>query len=210
MITTQMQTWVGQTGEEYTDRHTHSLEEWEQMYVDKFGITRTEINSMFLGDMDRDMRILEVGCNVGNQLLVLQKSGFNNLYGIELQSYAVEVSKQRTEGINIIQGSALDIPFKDGFFDMVFTSGVLIHFMESDLPLVMSEIYRCSNKYIWGFEYYSKDFIEIIWRGKPNMMWKADYVMIYLEDFNLKLVKEKRWDYLTDPNTDSMFLLEKE
>src|SRR5437879_7357762 len=27
--------------------------------------------------------ILEVGCNVGNQLLVLQEMGFTNLYGIE-------------------------------------------------------------------------------------------------------------------------------
>lgn len=53
--------------------------------------------------------------NIGNQLLCLQNAGFNNLYSIELQPYAVELSKSRAEGINIIQGSAFYIPFKDDF-----------------------------------------------------------------------------------------------
>jgi len=68
-------------------------------------------------------RILEVGCNVGNQLRMLQRMGFNNLYGIELQQYAIEKAKALTKRINIIHGVADDIPFKDGYFDMVFTSG---------------------------------------------------------------------------------------
>jgi len=53
--------------------------------------------------------------------------GFTNLYGIELQWYAVEKAKEYTKGINIIQGSGFDIPFKDGYFDLVITNGVLIH-----------------------------------------------------------------------------------
>ncbi len=209
MITTQMKAWDGIAGKEYTNRHTHSLMEWEQMYVDKFGFTRTEMNSIFLDNLDRDIKILEVGCNMGNQLLILQKMGFRNLYGIELQDYAVEMAKQRTKGINIIKGSAFDIPFKNGFFDMVFTSTVLIHFNLSDVKLVMDEIYRCSSRYIWGFEYYNRDFVEIIWRGLANMMWKADYVKLYTERFNLKLLNEKSWKYIVDDNVDNMFLLEK-
>jgi len=205
----QVTNWASDMGKEYTDRNCMPIEDWEQMYVDKFGLTRTEMNLCFIGDLNRDIKVLEVGCNIGNQLLLLQKIGFANLYGIELQSYAVEVAKQRTEGINIIQGNAFDIPFKDGFFDLVYTSGVLIHFMEVDLPLVMNEIYRCSRKYIWGFEYYNEEFKEIIWRGVANMMWKADYARMYIERFGLKLIKKKRWDYLNEPNTDSMFLLEK-
>jgi len=55
------------------------------------------------------------------------KNGINNLYGIELQQYAIEKAKALTKRINIIHGVADDIPFKDGYFDMVFTSGVLIH-----------------------------------------------------------------------------------
>lgn len=48
------------------------------------------MNTLFLGDLDRSLRILEVGANVGFQLALLQRMGFCNLYGIELQPYAVE------------------------------------------------------------------------------------------------------------------------
>lgn len=56
------------------------------------------------------------------QLKCLQEMGFTNLYGVELQAYAVQRSKEFTEGINIIQGSGFDVPFKDGFFDLVCTN----------------------------------------------------------------------------------------
>ena len=73
--------------------------------------------------------------------------GFTNLYGIELQGYAVELSKSRTHNINIIQGSAFDIPFKNEYFDLVFTSGLLIHIHPSNIREAMNEIYRCTKKF---------------------------------------------------------------
>jgi len=45
----------------------------------------------------------------------------------------VERSKQNLKNIDILQGSAFDVPFKDGFFDLVFTSGVLIHLASGDI-----------------------------------------------------------------------------
>jgi len=119
--------WSGDFGRDYTQRNPQSFEELESIYLKNYGISRTELNRKFLDGMDRSMRILEVGSNLGNQLVCLQRMGFKSLFGIELQSYAVEMAKSKTKGINIIQGEASDIPFKDGFFDMVFTSGVLIH-----------------------------------------------------------------------------------
>lgn len=182
----------------------------EALYKRNYGLTRTELNQKFLASLDRSARILEVGSNVGNQLLCLQKMGFSHLYGIELQSYAVELSKSRTKGINIIQGEASDIPFKDNYFDMVFTSGVLIHIAPSDQPGVMKEIYRCSRKYIFGFEYYSEMPKEIVYRGHENLLWKADFAGEYLELFaDLHLMKEEKIKYLNNENVDAMFLLEK-
>ena len=43
------------------------------------------------------------------------------------KQYAVEKGKENTKGINIIQGSAFDLPYKDNYFDLVCTNGVLIH-----------------------------------------------------------------------------------
>jgi len=41
--------------------------------------------------------------------------GFKNLYGVEINKKAIEISKSITKNIYIIQGSALDIPFKDNY-----------------------------------------------------------------------------------------------
>ncbi len=209
--TKQMQEWTGQFGKEYTDRNALTLEEMELMYKERYGITRTEMNSKFIGDLNRDMKVLEVGSNIGNQLLLLQKAGFKNLYGIELQSYAVELSKSRTKDINIIQGSAFDIPFKDGFFSLVFTSGLLIHIAPQGITGVLDEIFRCTDRYIWGFEYYSDVHTSIHYRGHTSLLWKANFPQLFLARFrNLRMIKEEHFKWLdNDQNTDSMFLFEK-
>ena len=189
-MTKQMGKWAGNFGQEYTDRNALSIQEMEISYKEHYGITRTDMNSKFIGDFDRDMKILEVGSNIGNQLLCLQKAGFNNLYGIELQSFAVELSKSRTKGINIIQGSAFGIPFKDSFFDLVFTSGLLIHIAPEDITAVLDEIYRCTEQYIWCFEYYSDVYTQMPYRGHPDLLWKANFSKLFLDRFsNLRLIR---------------------
>jgi pseudaminic acid biosynthesis-associated methylase len=209
-VTEQISKWRGSFGQEYTDRNPQTLQEMEDLYRKNYGFTRSELNRRFLDEMDRAMRILEVGSNIGNQLLCLQKIGFTSLYGIELQSYAVELAKSRSKGINLIQGEASDIPFKDGFFDMVFTSGVLIHISPSNLPCVLNEIHRCTRDYIFGFEYFSDVTREIPYRGNSDLLWKADFAGIYLDLFNdLRLLKEERIKYLQNENVDTMFLLKK-
>jgi len=208
--TDQMDKWAGQFGREYTDRNVDSLEEMEAMVERNYGKTRTELNKQFLKELDRSAKILEVGSNVGNQLLCLQRMGFSKLYGIELQSYAVELSKARTRCINIIEGSAFDIPFKDGSFDLVFTSGVLIHIAPSDLLLAVREIHRCTKEYIWGLEYYSHKPTEVTYRGHKNMLWKRDFAEYYLDQFeDLELAREEHLKYLDNDNVDTMFLLRK-
>jgi pseudaminic acid biosynthesis-associated methylase len=202
MATKQMEKWNGKFGKEYTKRNIDAK--------NNYTISRLELNKLFLNDLDKDMLILEVGCNIGNQLISLQKMGFKFLYGIELQHEAVELSKHKSKNINIVYGSAFDIPFRDGFFDLVFTSGLLIHISPDDIKSVLSEIYRCSKKFIWGLEYYANDYTEIVYHGERNLLWKADFVDLYLNAFNdLRLVCEKKLEYQDGTNLDSMFLLEK-
>lgn len=208
--TKQMGKWEGEFGKEYTDRNDLSLEGLDALYQKNYGKTRTELNEEFLEGIDRSIRILEVGSNIGNQLLCLQKMGFSYLYGIEIQSYAVELSKSRTKGINIIEGSVFDIPYKDGYFDLIFTSGLLIHISPTDISLAIREVYRCTREYIWGFEYYSKEHEEVVYRGHKSLLWKGDFARIYLQLCgDLELIKEKRLKYLNSDNIDSAFLLRK-
>jgi pseudaminic acid biosynthesis-associated methylase len=205
-----MEKWCRQFGTEYTDRNAFSLAGMERLYKRNYGISRAEMNNMFIGDMDRSVRILEVGSNIGNQLLCLQKMGFTNLYAIELQAYAAKLSKLGTRNINIIQGSAFNIPYKDESFNLIFTSGLLIHISPADVNLVLDEICRCSREYIWGFEYYADCLTEVNYRGENELLWKRNFVELYLERFpNLRLIKECRFKYVDSDNLDVMFLLEK-
>lgn len=213
METQQTEFWSGNFGREYTDRNPHSLETSEHAHLNSYGVLRSQLNEEFIGSLSRDARILEVGCNVGVQLLHLQKMGFKYLYGIELQEYAAEKARKNTTGINIIQGSGFDIPFRDGFFDIVYTNGVLIHIAPADLPLIMREMIRCSKKYIWGFEYFSEELREIPYRGNDGYMWKMDFSSEFIRvDPRLVKVKEKHIPYISETekgNTDVMYLLEK-
>ncbi len=211
--TKQTEFWKSKFGKDYTDRCTYEMDAWNKLYLKQYGKTKLQMNAAFLGDLPRDIRILEVGCNVGNQLRGLQFQGFEHLYGIELQWYAVENAKKLTERINIIQGSALDMPFKDGYFDLVFASGVLIHIAPDDLLRVMQEIGRVSSRYIWGHEYHAEDVTEINYRGNQGYLWKADYGRLYLQNLSgWQVVKKELVPYINEEekgNVDCLYLLEK-
>ena len=210
-MTEQMKEWAGKFGEEYTDRNIKSPDELDKLLRSRIGFSRTEQIDEFLSDLKLH-NILEVGSNVGNQLLLLQKKGFENLYGIELNRYAVEKAKERTKGIDIMQGSAFDIPFKDAYFDLVFTSGVLIHISPQDINDVLDEIHRCTKNYIWGSEYFSENYIKVDYRGHNELLWKTNFAKLYLDRFSdIQLVKERKYPYLEDKKlVDQVFLLKKD
>jgi ubiquinone/menaquinone biosynthesis C-methylase UbiE len=110
----------------------------------------------------------------------------------------------------LVQSNAFNLPFEDGFFDLVFTSGVLIHIAPADLPRALDEIHRCSRSYIFGAEYYAPAVAEVHYRGHDELLWKMDYARQYLQRFDdLGLVQEQRLPYLDTPNVDLMFLLRK-
>lgn len=209
-INLQEKKWGGEYGENYTTRNPQNSKEMNDLYQQRFGLTRSKLNKQFIGKLNRSIKILEIGANVGSQLMLLQKMGFKHLYGIEINPRLVEFSKKITKGIDIINGSALDIPFRDNYYDLVFTSGLLIHIPPLKLKKAIKEIYRCAKKYIWGYEYYSDKTKEVLYGGKKNMLWKADFSKIYLNTFkDLKLIKEKKIKYLNSDNEDVMFLLKK-
>lgn len=92
----------------------------------------------------------------------------------------------------------------------MFTSGVLIHIAPVDLSVVIGEMHRCTQHYIWGCEYFADTLTEISYRGHTNMMWKMDYARRFLELFDdLELAREERYKYLNDDNVDTMYLLRK-
>jgi ubiquinone/menaquinone biosynthesis C-methylase UbiE len=142
--------------------------------------------------------------------MLLEQMGFENLTGIEIHKGIVKDAQSRVPSATVMEGSALQIPFNDASFDLVFTSGLLIHIAPQDLPVAMNEIHRCVKGWIWGFEYYAPEMTEVLYRGRTGLLWKADYARFYTESFgDLERVMERRLKYLDNNNLDSMFLLRK-
>jgi len=208
--TSQLGAWCGEFGREYTMRSCLTPEQVDGLWRKNYGISRTELNRRFLGSIATDARILEVGCNIGNQLSLLQRLGYSRLYGVDVQDYALEIARSRLKDVNFAQASSFSLPYEDKYFDLVFTSGVLIHISPNDLPATLDEIHRCAKSYIWGSEYYASGVTEINYRGHGELLWKMDYAREYLARFaELDLVLEQRLPYLENQNVDSMFLLRK-
>lgn len=208
--TSQMKAWSGSFGEDYTRRNQRDIEELESLYVANYGVGRRKMNEEFLGRLDRKLRILEVGSNLGNQLLMLRTMGFRDLFGIDIQLYALKRSMEANSNLALAQAEAFRLPFQDKAFDLVFTSGVLIHIQPTDLPPVIKEIHRCSRRYIWGFEYHADSWQQVTYRSRSELLWKGDFSSLYRSLFpDLSLEAEVRYPYTKEPNTDSMFLLKK-
>jgi SAM-dependent methyltransferase len=128
-------------------------------------VTRSALNHQFLADIPKTASILEGGCNLGNQLMLLRQMRFENLTGIEIHKEIVKHAQTRVLGARVMEGFALAPSFDDASFDLIFTAGLLIHIAPHDLPVVMREIHRCSKRWIWGLEHYAPQMTEVPYRG---------------------------------------------
>ena len=161
--------WESDFGKKYTQRNTFdSYQMWNRSYIKKFGVSKEHINKNFLQKFSKKIKILEIGCNIGNQLHGLQRIGFKNLTGIDIQQNCLKKIKKNFNNIRVVRASAYNLPFKNNSFDFVFTSNVLIHFPPNKINKVFDEIYRVSSEWIWGFEYFSNKFEEIVYRKNKN------------------------------------------
>ena len=175
--TSQIDLWRSDFGRAYTDRNDFEnparIATWKRVLE---GISPA--------------RVVEVGCNIGWNLSYLQRLGVPELYGIEPQRYAVERARQRSPEFNVLQGTAFELPFRDGWCELAFTSGVLIHIAPDDVPRAMDEMYRVSARYVVAIEYDAPVEQEIAYRGTTSSLWKRDHGAIWQAQFpDLTLVR---------------------
>ncbi|MDO8561481.1 MAG: methyltransferase domain-containing protein [bacterium] len=208
--TKQISHWSGEEGNNYVERNPHSTAEMDEVYVADCGVSRSAMNRDFLGTIEKSISVLEVGANVGTQLQFLYDQGFSKILGVDVNRRAITEAKHLYPSVDVVEGSGFDLPFKDGSFGLVYTSGVLIHISPDDIKSIMSEMHRVSSRYIWGFEYYAPEYTPVTYRGKKDLLWKTDFADLFLAQFpDLRLVKEKKYPMTDGVNVNQMYLLEK-
>lgn len=166
----------------------------EQLWAEDFGNAYVERNAQtqdqreafwrqLLTDHPVD-RVLEVGCNIGGNLQwISQCVPPQHVYGIDINLTALQKLRKQQPQVNVLWSPARELPFRDGWFDLSFTAGVLIHQPEVTLPLVMSEVVRTSRRYVLCLEYFSEQTVEVPYRGQEGALFKRDYGSLYGELF---------------------------
>ncbi|MHC4190092.1 MAG: pseudaminic acid biosynthesis-associated methylase [Planctomycetota bacterium] len=208
--------WTQTYGQHFAERWDQTVEEQDKHSLEHVGEGKIKIYGSALSGLNVKS-VMEVGCGVGVQLRTVKRclGAEATLWGVEPFPGAIMQSQKYPDLLNIVQSDCYDIPFKDGFFDLVFTHCVLIHIHPDNLIKGMKEIYRASSRYILGYEYWADKLHEVEYRGHKNVMWKGDYAQMYMDAFpDLKLVYSQDYEYFDHIYgqkglLDKMFVLEK-
>ena len=102
--------------------------------------------------VERDARVLEVGCNAGRNLKHLWDAGFRNLEGVEISPEAVDLLRRtypELAATRIRVSSIEDAApsFADNHWDVVFTMAVLEH-VHTDSDWVFQHLARASRRFV--------------------------------------------------------------
>ena len=127
-------------------------------------------------------RLLEIGSGMGH--LVGQLSSSFQAYGMDLNHWAVNKSKEAAENALLQTASAQELPYKDGTFNVVIIKHIVEHL--PDPAKAISEIGRVTEK----------DGILIL--ATPNLgsllkPWKGDKWIGYQDPTHIALKEPGEW-----------------
>lgn len=186
------QLWGGDFGDDYVDRnadaYAHRGPFWSARH-EQVGFESA----------------LEIGCNVGGNLQwIAPLLAPGRTFGVDINRKAITELQQRVPSVNAIWSPGRDLPFRDRYFDLVFTMGVLIHQPEATLPLVMAEMVRCARRFVLCGEYFGETTEEVPYHGHEGALFRRDYGQLFRDLFpDLRqidtgfLSRDSGWDDVT-------------
>ena len=200
--------WKGEFGEEYRKR-CNTVEYQNSSYKQRTGITEEEAFLKIFKGIDKKSRILEVGCNIGLKLSILEKMGFENLFGLEINENSFKIAKKLNPKIKFFNSSIEEFETSEKF-DFIYTATVLVHINPSIMELIMSKMINLTKKYIGGLECLSENITEVKYRNNSNTLWKQNFPENFKKiSSELKSTYEEKIPYYENNLVDIVYLLEK-
>lgn len=81
-------------------------------------------------------KVIDAGCGTGATVFGLRKAGFN-AYGIDYDEKTVVTIKSSFPDLNVQVADVCKMPFSEGYFDGVWSLGVIEHFYDGYLPIIL-------------------------------------------------------------------------
>ena len=195
--------WAGEFGAEYMQRNRGA----------SLIASNTELFRKVLARTEGVSSVLELGCNIGNNLRALRDLLPDaDLHGIEINEQAAE-EVRRWGGASVEVGSILDLS-SDRTYDLTFTKGVLIHINPDRVADAYASLVGASSRYVMVCEYYNPTPVEVTYRGHEHALFKRDFAGEILDAYpELRLV-DYGFTYHRDPqfplDDSTWFLMEKQ
>ena len=90
--------------------------------------------------------ILDLCCGTGNQIKLLSKHGFRNLYCLDISDSMLEIAKRNDSSIKIYNEDATKTNFDDASFDVVIISFAIHEKDRNTQQALINEAYRIIKK----------------------------------------------------------------
>jgi len=133
--------------------------------------------------------VLELGCNIGRNLSVLdmllpgaQKS-IVEISPLAFKSVTENFELKYSQNKSILES---DLPLNS--FDLVFTSGVLIHVNPDDLIKTMEKMFDYSHRYILICEMFSRTPRAVNYGNEDDLLFTRDFGRLFLENYPCKII----------------------
>lgn len=129
-----------------------------------------------LVDSIKPKKTLEVGCNWGKELKLLE--GKTKIYGIDLNPEKIEKAKLYIKNGTFKQAFANALPFENNTFDLVYTDGCMSH-NKDGLNGIIDEMLRVSKDYVLNIEYLTSKINLNSYANVKNNAWEHDYEKLW-------------------------------
>jgi len=91
--------------------------------------------------IDKESRILEVGCAGGTQTIAFQQAGYEGAEGLDINPRVLDIAIQNSKEMEVhsnifMLGDAQKLPLTDQSYDMVYSVGVMEHLPDLQMSLL--------------------------------------------------------------------------
>ena len=165
--------------------------------VDEFHVRGAEISQELAREIGLDnSKVLDVGCGIGGPSRMLADDYNCRVTGIDLSHEFIRTASALSELVGLqdktdfIQASALELPFEDGSFDVVWTQHVQMNI--SDKAKFYSEINRVLSDrgtFVY-YDIFQKNGRMLITRFRGQMMHRS----AFLEAPRRWIISFRSWD----------------
>jgi len=176
------------------------------------------LDAILKGHFNGNMKILDVGCGEGRNLIYFMRSGYD-VFGIDTHRTSIQMCRMMAGSINrdielshFVEADARSIPFQDNFFEAIISSAVM-HFAEDeeDFLQMMSEAVRVLKRdgllFIRMASDIGPDTIDV--KNDFSFLISRQLINLCLERFSLEKIEPVKSVNVEDRRVMTTLLLKK-